>query len=125
MARFSSSDSCAGQIPPERIFLSHDQTELPLHFVATFPWNKTEYARIARARIKQAGENFQNSGFACAIRPEKANQLSFLDLKRNIVRGPSFLVAPPDQSLDRIRADRALCGRSCKPSLVRALQWHS
>ena len=41
-----------GQIPPERILLSHEQAELPFHLVASFPWNKAEHARIAGGWIQ-------------------------------------------------------------------------
>ena len=43
-----------GQVPPERVLLAHHQAELPLHFVAPFPRDETEDARLARGRIQQS-----------------------------------------------------------------------
>ena len=83
------------------------ETELPLHLVAPFPGNKTEHARIAGGGIEQAGEHFQHGGFAGAVGPEKADQLAFLDLKGDIVRGARFLVFAPDESLDRTAQSRS------------------
>ncbi len=69
------------QIPPERILLAHEQAELPLHFVAALPRNKSENARVAAGRIQQTGQHFQHCRFAGAVWSEEADKLAFLDLK--------------------------------------------
>src|SRR5438128_12241013 len=90
-----------GQVPPERILLSHKQTELALHLVAPFPRNKAEYARITRRWVQQAREHFKHSSFPRAIRTEKPDKLAFLDLKRDLVCCARLIIPAPQQSFDR------------------------
>ena len=83
-----------GQVPPKRILLPHEQTELPLHFVAPFPGNKPEHARIARSWIQQPRKHFEHSGFPGAVGTEESDKLPFLDLKRDLVGCARFIVPP-------------------------------
>ena len=70
-----------GQIPPERVLLAHQQRELSFHFVAPFPWNKSEHACIAAGWIEQPREHFEDGRLAGTVRSEKSDELAFLDLK--------------------------------------------
>src|ERR1700757_1891809 len=83
-----------GQVPPQRIFLSHEQTELALHLVASFPGNEAEHPRITRSRVEQPRKHLKHGGFPGAIRAEKANKLAILDLKRDVICR-SRLIVPP------------------------------
>src|SRR5947207_2645385 len=92
-----------GQVPPERIFLSHEQTKLALHLIASFPRNKAQHARLTRSRVQQARKHFQHCSFAGAVRAEKTDKLAFVDSKRDFICGARLIVSPPYQSFDRTR----------------------
>src|SRR5260370_3316821 len=49
-----------GQIPPERIFLSHNQTELTFHSISAFPWDNTANTRTTSSSVAQATEQPHN-----------------------------------------------------------------
>ena len=70
-----------GQVPPERIFLTHEQTELTFHFIAAFPRDKTENTRITGSRVEQAGEHLKNGGLARAVRTQEPDKFALVDLK--------------------------------------------
>src|SRR5438552_7774088 len=84
-----------GQVPPQRILLSHQQAELALHFIPPFPRNKPEHACITRSWVQQAGKHFQHSSFPGAVGTEKPDKLAFLNLKRDLVRRSRLIVPPP------------------------------
>src|SRR5437879_8329289 len=74
-----------GQVPPQRILLSHQQAELALHLVASFPWNKAEHARVPRSLVQQTRKHFEHSSFPGAVWTEKPDKFAFLDLKPDLV----------------------------------------
>ena len=88
-----------GQIPPERIFLSHDEAELPFHFVAALPRHETEDAGLARARIQQSRKHLKHGCLARAVRSEKSDELAFFDLKGDVVRRAGLVVFSPERVL--------------------------
>src|SRR5437899_1845319 len=90
-----------GQVPPQRILLSHQQTELALHLVASFPGNKAEHARVTRSWVQQPRKHFEHSSFPSAIGTKKTDKLAFLDLKRDLVCCSRLIVSPPHESFDR------------------------
>ena len=70
-----------GQVPPERIFLAHEQTELSLHLVASLPRNEAEHACLAGGRIEQTRQHFEHGCFSSAVGAEETDEFAFLDLK--------------------------------------------
>src|SRR5205823_11493674 len=89
------------EIPPKRILLSHQQTELAFHFVAPLPGNKAEHARLARSRVQQAGKHFEHSSFPGSVRAQESDNLAFLDLKCDLISRSRFVVPPPAKTFHR------------------------
>src|SRR6266545_2993072 len=89
------------QVPPQRILLSHEQTKLALHFVAPFPRNKAEHARVTRSWVQQTRKHFEHSGLPGTVWTEKPDKFAFLDLKRDLVCCSRLIVSPPRESFDR------------------------
>ena len=104
---------------------AHEQTELALHFIAPFPWNKTKHTRITRCRVQQSGEHFEHSRLAGAIGAEETDKLAFLDLKRDLVCRSGLVVAPPEQPFDRTPEAALLAVSAIDLSKFRSFNhWH-
>ena len=46
-----------GKIPPQLIFLPHDNGEPPLKLIFPFPWNITVYGYISGGRVQDTGQD--------------------------------------------------------------------
>jgi hypothetical protein len=89
-----------GEVPPEGVFLAHEEGELPLHFIVALPGDEAEHAGGAGRGIEEAGEHFQDGGLAGAVGAEKADEFAFLDGEGDVVRGAHVLVFAPAEALD-------------------------
>ena len=79
-----------GQVPPERVFLAHEQRELPLHLVLALPGREAEHARAPGGGVEQAGEHLEHGGFARAVRPEEADEFALVDAEADARRRRGF-----------------------------------
>ena len=70
-----------GQIPPELIFLAHDQGEAAAVGVFAPPRNVSQHAGGPGSGIYHAGEQFQRGCFAGSVWAQKGDELALLDRK--------------------------------------------
>src|SRR5207249_3560942 len=61
------------QVPPELIFLPHDQRELPPEGVVPLPGDKAEHAGRAGGGIDQSREHLQRRSLAGPVWTEKSD----------------------------------------------------
>ena len=88
-----------GKVPPKRVLLSHEQTELTFHFRCAFPRNKTEHARIARGGIEQTRQHLKNGCLAGPVWAQKSDKLAFVYGKGDIVCCADIVIFATNESL--------------------------
>ena len=73
------------KIPPQLVFLAHDQRKTFSIRITSLPGNKTEHRSGAGCGIDQARKQFQCRRLPRAVRAEKRDHFAFLDLKTNFL----------------------------------------
>lgn len=96
-----------GQIPPELIFLSEQQSELAAVAVLAFPGSEAKNFGGTAGGVKKAGEHFERGGFAGAVRAEETNQLPLPYRKADILGGGNGFVVALPQTFKRAAKSRS------------------
>src|ERR1700753_1407890 len=86
------------QIPPELVFLAHDQRKLAPELIGPEPGNETEHARFAATRINEARQHLERRGLARAIWSQESHHLTGFDCKTDLFDGVNFAVFTVIQS---------------------------
>src|SRR5262245_8032348 len=87
-----------GQVPPQRIFLSKDQTELAFEERLSFPRDITQHPSGARRRHEQTRKHLENRCLSGAVWTQETDEFSFLDFERYIFGSIGLLVLSCDQA---------------------------
>jgi hypothetical protein len=89
-----------GEVPPERVLLSHEQREFALEGILAMPRDVAEDGGFAAGGMQKAAEHLEHRGFAGAVGTEEADEFAFFDGEGDVICGAHFLILAPEQTAD-------------------------